>query len=316
MLKITPDYVSANKKLSLDQINDLEMHSFINLMNVIYSQLELLLMDDEGNLYLKEALAQTRGLLDEIRSGKLDGFLPKHVLEYKNTVRRTLHSIEKKAGDAETMEEIREARSLLEYIFSILDVRLEELYKRIPDPDEWLRICLDDFRKEHDTYFDTLEKNSKGRFRIVRDAAHKREDDYLVEMDITSGNGSTIAMPLLFKDVIRDLISNARKYTPPGGTIRIGIQQQQEHLRCIVSDTGIGIPKEELPLVFEYGYRASNTGDIRTMGGGFGLTKALHVVRHFKGDLWIDSEPDKGTTITIELPLPRSIRIQKNEKKI
>lgn len=316
MLKITPDYDSTIQKLSPGQINDLEMHSFINLMNVIHSQLDLLLMDDEENLYLKEALAQTKGLLDAIRSGKLDRFLPKHVKEYKNTVRRTLHSIEKKAGGTKAVEDIREARSLLEYIFSILDDRLQELYKRIPDPDEWLRMSLEELEKEYDTYFETLEKNSKGRFRIARDTAHKRECDYLMEMAISSGNGQYVAMPLLFKDVIRDLISNARKYTPPGGTIRIEVCQQQEHLRFMVSDTGIGIPKVELPLVFEYGYRASNTGNIRTMGGGFGLTKALHVVRHFNGELWIDSEPDKGTTITIELPLPRRLRFQKDEKEI
>ncbi|MGM0739910.1 MAG: sensor histidine kinase, partial [Bacteroidota bacterium] len=121
--------------------------------------------------------------------------------------------------------------------------------------------------------------------------------------------GNTLTMPLLFKDVIRDLVSNARKYTPAGGTIHMRIRQNNGLLHVSIADNGIGIPEEELPRVFDYGYRASNAGGIRTMGGGFGLTKALHVVRLFNGDIRIESTPGKGTTITAELPLPENLRL-------
>ncbi len=304
MKKITPDYESTLNHLSQGQINELEMHSFLNLVNVIYSQLELLIMDDGENSYLTEALQLTKGLADETRKGKVDIFFPEHIREYKNVIRRTLHSLEKQTRDQADLTEIRDARSLLEYIFSVLDARLRELYDRIPEPDEWQRFAIDEIKNEYDEFFFTQEKNSRDRYRIVQNIASKEKNDYLVHLDIDNTDGRTIDMPLLFKDVIRDLISNARKYTHPGGTIQIGIRQHAGTLRFVVADNGIGIPEEELPLVFEYGYRASNVGEIRTMGGGFGLTKALHVVQQFKGDMWIESEVGKGTKIIVELPVP------------
>jgi len=315
MLKITPDNESILQDLTPGQVNELEMHSFINLMNVIYAQLELLLPDGDKNPHVRAALEQTRELLLKMRSGSLGGSFRRDIAEYKKTVDRTVTSLAKQANTEETRAEIRDARSLLEQTFSILDVRLEELYKRIARADEWLEVDVDAFREEYETYFKTQEKNSKGRYRIVMDASQMRENDYLVVMDMADENGRTIAMPLLFKDVIRDLVSNARKYTLPGGTIRFEIRQQDGRLHLLVSDTGIGIPEEELPRVFEHGYRASNAGSIRTMGGGFGLTKALHVVRKYHGDLWIESGQDNGTTISIELPLPEYLRIPKRGER-
>ncbi|TVQ70883.1 MAG: hypothetical protein EA363_06950 [Balneolaceae bacterium] len=304
MLKITPDYESILQNLTPGQVNELEMHSFINLMNVIYAQLELLLPDGDKNPHVKAALEQTRELLAKMRDGSLGGSFRLDITEYKKTVQRTVESLANQANTEESLADLRDARSLLEQTFSILDARLEELYRRIPQSGEWVQVSVDAFREEYHTYFKTQEKNSRGRYRIVMDAGRKRDNDYLVVMDVASENGSTLAMPLLFKDVIRDLVSNARKYTLPGGTIRFEIRQQDGRLRLLVSDTGIGIPEKELPRVFEHGYRASNAGSIRTMGGGFGLTKALHVVRKYQGDLWIESGQDNGTTIAIELPLP------------
>jgi len=315
MLKITPDYDSILQNLSPGEVNELEMHSFINLMNVIYAQLELLLPDGDKNAHVKLALEHTRELLAKMRSGSLDGSIRWDISEYKKTVDKTVTSLAKHANTEETRTELRDARSLLKQTFSILDARLEELYRRIAFSDEWIEVDVDAFRKEYETYFNTQEKNSRGRFGIVMDAKRKRENDYLVVLDMASENGRTIAMPLLFKDVIRDLVSNARKYTLPGGTIRFEIRQQDGRLHLAVSDTGIGIPEEELSRVFEHGYRASNAGSIRTMGGGFGLTKALHVVRKYHGDLWIESGLDNGTTISIELPLPEQFRVSKKGER-
>jgi len=315
MRKISPDYESILQKLTPGQINELEMHSFINLMNVIYAQLELLLPDGDKNPQVKAALEQTRELLAQIKSGSFDSSFRRDLSEYKETVHSTVTSLEKQANNDEMLAEIRDARSLLEQTFSILDTRLDELYKRIAFSDEWVQVSVDAFREEYETYFKTQEKNSRGRFRIVMDAGQMRENDYLVVMDMASESENTLAMPLLFKDVIRDLVSNARKYTLPGGTIRFMIRQQDGRLRLHVSDTGIGIPEEELPRVFEHGYRASNANSIRTMGGGFGLTKALHVVRSYHGNLWIESGKDKGTTIAIELPLPEQFRVSRKSEQ-
>ena len=86
-------------------------------------------------------------------------------------------------------------------------------------------------------------------------------------------DGDSLLMPAVFQDVMRDLIANARKYTAPGGHITAALYEDAEALRFVVEDSGRGIPEGELERVVRFGQRASNVGEVRTMGGGFGLTR-------------------------------------------
>ncbi|MBM3853807.1 MAG: ATP-binding protein [Verrucomicrobia bacterium] len=105
-------------------------------------------------------------------------------------------------------------------------------------------------------------------------------------------------------NVMRDLVANARKYTPPGGHITLAAHESQQELRVLVEDTGRGIPADEITTVVQFGRRARNVGDVRTMGGGFGLTKAVFVTKQFGGRFWIASEVGAGTRIKISVPRP------------
>jgi signal transduction histidine kinase len=152
-----------------------------------------------------------------------------------------------------------------------------------------------------------MQKNSRGRYKIIYNIAEQEKRDYLVNFAIDSELNGTIFMPLILKDVIRDLVANARKYTPPGEGITVGISQKKEVLRFVIEDSGIGIPEDEIEKVIDYGYRASNVRDkVRTMGGGFGLTKAYHVVQQYNGEMWIESELGEGTKIRVEIPIPEN----------
>jgi signal transduction histidine kinase len=66
----------------------------------------------------------------------------------------------------------------------------------------------------------------------------------------------------------------------------------------------MGIPEEEVERVVELGYRATNARSRDSWGGGFGLTKAYSVARALGGRLWIDSEPGRGTRVTVRIPVP------------
>jgi len=101
---------------------------------------------------------------------------------------------------------------------------------------------------------------------------------------------------------MRDLIANARKYTPPGGEITAALYQDAHGTKFLVKDTGRGIPPAEIEQVVHFGKRASNVSTVRTLGGGFGLTKAFLVTKQFGGRFWIGSELGKGTNISIWLP--------------
>jgi signal transduction histidine kinase len=111
-----------------------------------------------------------------------------------------------------------------------------------------------------------------------------------------------IWMPLRLKDVLRDLLANARKYTKPGGRVALALHQDEARILCVIEDSGYGIPEDELEKVAEFGYRASNVRDYPTMGGGFGLTKAVWLILSWGGRFHIASGLGEGTRIHIELP--------------
>ena len=104
--------------------------------------------------------------------------------------------------------------------------------------------------------------------------------------------------------MFRDLIANARKYTPPGGIINAGLRDDGKQITLVVEDNGMGIPTDEIEKVVDFGYRATNARDRRTCGDGFGMTKAYATVRRFNGRFWIKSSVGAGTKITIRIPRP------------
>lgn len=150
--------------------------------------------------------------------------------------------------------------------------------------------------------FAAIEKNSKGRYRIIYNLARQQASDYYIDFEIESANRRTIALPQFFHDVMRDLIANARKYTAPGGTINVGVYETDAELRFVVQDTGRGIPPAEIQTVVHYGKRGSNVQQVRTMGGGYGLTKAFLITQRNGGRFWIKSELGAGTRITLLIP--------------
>jgi PAS domain S-box-containing protein len=102
--------------------------------------------------------------------------------------------------------------------------------------------------------------------------------------------------------VLTNLISNAVKFTPEGGSVRVSVQQHQEHLAIRVSDTGFGIPKESLGKLFGEFYRVHRPGK-EIKGTGLGLAIVQKIVVAHNGRIEVESEVDKGTTFTVFLPL-------------
>ena len=104
------------------------------------------------------------------------------------------------------------------------------------------------------------------------------------------------------RSVIDNLVSNARKFTAPPGRIDVTVERDAEHARLIVSDTGMGIAKSDLPHIFERFYRAPLTA-ARAPGAGLGLAIVARLVELMRGTISVASEVGRGTTVTIEYPL-------------
>jgi two-component system, OmpR family, sensor kinase len=107
------------------------------------------------------------------------------------------------------------------------------------------------------------------------------------------------------KQVLVNLISNGIKYTPSGGEVVVTLGKQGSHARLIVTDNGPGIPKEDLPHIFERFYRGEKSR-IRSKDGkgfGLGLSIAYWIVRSHQGRIEVSSQPGRGTTFCVWLPL-------------
>jgi two-component system sensor histidine kinase VicK len=104
------------------------------------------------------------------------------------------------------------------------------------------------------------------------------------------------------EQVFQNILSNAYKYTPEGGKIFIDLKYVDKKAKITFRDTGIGIPKEDLPRIFERFYRVDKTRS-REMGGtGLGLSIAHEIIQAHEGEIDIDSEPGQGTCVTLRIP--------------
>ncbi len=291
--------------LSPGESSLLDMHTLLNVLNVLYGELSLLgiALGNDPDLLRPALIICDRfraDLGDPVASLRQARSLPETVAAIQQVVTAELN----RQPACKEESEVRDSLGNLQSVFKVLDVRSREILARRHAPDKWIDLPIADIRNDFREVFAAIEKNSRGRYRIIYNLARQEAADYFINFDIESANPSVVSMPLVFKDVMRDLMANARKYTPPGGTINAGLYETNETLKFSVQDTGRGIPAEELQTVVHYGKRGSNVGQVRTLGGGFGLTKAFLVTKQFGGRFWIRSEVGIGTRIRIDIPRP------------
>ena len=102
--------------------------------------------------------------------------------------------------------------------------------------------------------------------------------------------------------VIDNILNNAIKYSPDGGKIKVGMKTTDAQLIISISDEGLGIPKKDLPRIFDLFYRVDKARSRAQGGTGLGLAIAKEIVKQHKGFIWAKSEYGKGSTFTIVLP--------------
>ncbi len=112
--------------------------------------------------------------------------------------------------------------------------------------------------------------------------------------------------PLQIRQVYSNLIGNAIKYTPAGGSVVISIQRLDQTLEVQIQDTGYGIPAADLPFIFDrfYRVRSGKASDIE--GNGLGLAIVKSIVERHKGKIMVQSEMERGSTFCVSLPISES----------
>jgi signal transduction histidine kinase len=106
----------------------------------------------------------------------------------------------------------------------------------------------------------------------------------------------------MLKTVLRNLTSNAIKFTNSGGTINISAVQTPSTITISVSDNGVGISQDMIAKLFELGQVQSTNGTANEKGTGFGLLLCKEFVEKHNGNIWVESAEGKGTTFTFTIP--------------
>jgi signal transduction histidine kinase len=140
---------------------------------------------------------------------------------------------------------------------------------------------------------DALTQDVITRFRLRHPDLQIQEE--IAEVPAISGDATRLVQ------VLDNLFGNAVKYAP-GSPLAVRVSSTERHVHFSLADRGPGIPEEYLPFVFERFYRAQ--ADPSATGTGLGLYITKQIVLAHHGKIWVESEPDQGTTFFIEIPLP------------
>ncbi len=144
--------------------------------------------------------------------------------------------------------------------------------------------------------------------KLVEDLKFSAEKKEL-SLNLIKGSKDATITPLLYtkidpdrlREVITNLFDNAVKYTDSGG-IKIGITGDLNVVQFSIADTGPGIPREDIPHLFQKFYRVDNSAT-RTVGGtGLGLFISRKIIEMYGGKIWVESELNKGSTFYINIP--------------
>lgn len=124
-----------------------------------------------------------------------------------------------------------------------------------------------------------------------------------LHLDIPAHLHTVLATENGLNTVLRNLIGNAVKYTKNGGSVTVSARKASDCIQICVADTGIGIPPEDLPHVFDEFFRAKNAHLEKINGTGLGLSIVKQYVDRFRGEVNVESKVGEGTTFTVSLRL-------------
>ena len=133
----------------------------------------------------------------------------------------------------------------------------------------------------------------------LHDAAKKKN----IALSVTGCHASVNGVRRMIYEILYNLCDNAIKYNTESGSVQLSIKKEETTASITVSDTGIGIPPEHQSRIFERFYRVDKSHSKASGGTGLGLSIVKHAVQYHGGKIDLQSEPGKGTSICITLPL-------------
>ncbi|WP_293444503.1 ATP-binding protein [Persephonella sp.] len=138
---------------------------------------------------------------------------------------------------------------------------------------------------------------------IIDDLQHIASEKMVKIKNSVSSDFTVFVDEKKFSILLKNLIENAIKYNKHGGSVLINAEKEDRYVLITVSDTGIGIPKESLPLIFERFYRVDKSRSRNVGGTGLGLSIVKHITEAHNGKVEVESQIGKGSKFTVKLPV-------------
>lgn len=191
-------------------------------------------------------------------------------------------------ADAEKLQAIASASDQMGQLVEDL-LLLARMDRQTPDQRAWAMIALDELLEDLVT--------------LYGDRAAQQQIDLKLELNANADvNGDASQLQRLFTN----LIANGIQYTQAGGTVTVGLHRSPFQAVVTVQDTGIGILPEQVPHLFDRFWRADQARNYHEGGSGLGLAIAQAVTQRHGGTLTVSSEPGRGSTFTVHLPLAKT----------
>jgi two-component system sensor histidine kinase BaeS len=311
-------------------LNDEEL-AFINTLNRLLMWVMLIALGlavGVGFLMargISAPLAQVVAATQQIAGGNLDVLLPRksrlreidEIAAAVNDLSRALKTQEtlRKRLTADMAHELRtplatlqsHLEALIDGVWAPDERRLQGLYEEILRINRMVVDVENLARYESDSL--TLERRGVDLPRLVERIVENHQPQFRskgVELRMSLSRSGPAAASCIDADkisqVVINLLSNALKFTPSGGSVEVGVDEAPQTARITVSDTGCGISPEDLPLVFERFYRADSSRTRSTGGSGIGLAIAKAIVEAHGGTIRAESEAGKGSRFIAAIP--------------
>lgn len=224
---------------------------------------------------------------------KLEQMRTQFVANVSHELKTPLTSIK---GFTETLREVEDPATKNKFL-DIIEAESERLRRLIEDI-----LSLSSIENQERPVTDVIDaaEATKSGMSLLEVQARDKNIDLSL---IVKGEPHFIGNADMYRQMIINLVENAIKYTEKNGRVKVRLEEGQDWIILSVQDTGIGIPEDHLPRLFERFYRVDKSRNRAQGGTGLGLAIVKHIVLTFGGTINVESEPGKGTTFTVMLPV-------------
>ncbi|KAK2956492.1 putative histidine kinase [Blattamonas nauphoetae] len=317
--------ITHDLQLTDEQKAKLVFHSFSNLMTVLMNVIGKCRagINDETKPIFTETLSFVTNLGKSLTSlttattllssvPELQPTIDREISEARNVynslvARNVIHPNSNKLGSLFE----RNLNWLEKDLLPNVTLRAKEIMQRLSLPNNaWVMFKIDSLRHNLEQNLLAVARGSSHISGIVFSEAERRKSgEMCVLLDFKGVLPGSIHLPPVYQDILRDLVMNARKYSLPGSTIHASLLNDGTTLTVRVQDNGMGIPLDELEALVQFGQRGSNVESRRTLGGGFGLTKAYYFTKQFNGTFKVQTAIGVGTIFTLTIPCPKMFKL-------